>query len=64
MRFLAFLAFLFLSGLAAVVSRESIVFIMTQTYLLAAAKNPSTPLPLPENEYIAQSEMALKLMFA
>ena len=61
---LAFAAFAFLSGLAAVVTRESLVFMMTQTYLLDAAKDPETPLPLPAAEYIAQTEMALKLMFS
>lgn len=62
--YLAILAFLFLTGLSAVVTREAPGFEMTQTYLLAAAEDPTTPLPLPLDEYIASTVTMLKLMFA
>lgn len=62
--YFAILAFVFLTALAAVVTRESPIFEMTQTYELAAAVDPSTPLPLPADEYISRTTTALKLMFA
>jgi hypothetical protein len=61
--FLAILAFLFLTGLTAVATREGPIFEMTQTYLLAVAEDPSTPLPLPLDQYIDRTTTALKLMF-
>lgn len=62
--YLAILAFLFLTGLSAVVTRETPVFEMTQAYLLAAVEDPTTPLPLPLDEYTARTVTVLKLMFA
>jgi hypothetical protein len=62
--YFAILAFVFLTALAAVVTRESPIFEMTQTYELPAAVDPSTPLPLPADEYISRTTTALKLMFA
>jgi hypothetical protein len=62
--YFAILAFVFLTALAAVVTCEAPIFEMTQTYLLAAVKDPLTPLPLPEDEYIARTRAALKMMFA
>jgi hypothetical protein len=40
------------------------MFEMERSYLLAAASNPLTPLPLPEAQFVAQTVKSLKLMFA
>ena len=53
-----------LTGLTAVVTVDESIFEMTRTYLLAAATDPLTPLPLPAAEFTARTETALKLMFA
>lgn len=62
--YLAIAAFVFLTALCAVVTGLAPIFEMTQQYLLEAASDPLTPLPLPYNQYIARTETALKLMFA
>lgn len=62
--YFAILAFVFLTGLAAVVTSEAPIFEMTRIYMLAAATDPLTPLPLPADEYVARTTTALKLMFA
>jgi hypothetical protein len=62
--YFAIVAFVFLTGLTAVVTTAAPIFEMTRAYLLAAAVNPLTPLPLPLPEFTARTITALKLMFA
>ena len=62
--YFALLGFIFLSALTAVVTVVTPIFEMERSYLLAAASNPLTPLPLPEAQFIAQTIKSLKLMFA
>jgi hypothetical protein len=62
--YFALLGFIFLSALTAVVTVVTPIFEMERSYLLAAASNPLTPLPLPEAQFVAQTIKALKLMFA
>ena len=62
--YFALAGFVFLTGLAAVVTTATPLFEMTQKYLVAAAENPLTPLPLPLPEFEARTITALKLMFA
>jgi hypothetical protein len=62
--YFAVLAFVFLTGLVAVVTYITPIWEMISTYLLAASVNPLTPLPLPAAEFTARTITALKLMFA
>ncbi|KAG0648038.1 hypothetical protein D0Z07_5941 [Hyphodiscus hymeniophilus] len=62
--YFAVLAMVFLTTLSAVVTAAAPIFEMTQAYLIAAAVDPETPLPLPAAEFTAHTIRALKLMFA
>ena len=62
--FLAFAGFIILTGLTAVITVAAPKFYMVQNYLIKAIENPLTPPPLPLNELMAQTQLALKLMFA
>ena len=62
--YFSIVAFVFLTGLTAVVTTAAPIFEMIQAYLLAAAVNLSAPLPLPLPEFTARTITALKLMFA
>jgi hypothetical protein len=62
--YLAFLSFLFFTGLTGVVVAVTPMFDMSRNYLIAASNDPLTPTPLPLEDFTAQTITALKLMFA
>lgn len=58
------LAFLFLTALTAVITVLAPIFYMARAYMIAAARDPLTPLPMPLDEMLGRQIMGLKLMFA
>ena len=62
--YFVFFGLLSLTGLTAVITRVLPQFFLAQDYSRAAIKNPLTPLPLPQDEFIDRSRTSLKLMFS
>ena len=61
--YFVFAGLLFLTALAAVITRLLPQFYLAANYVVAAAKDPTTPLPLPPDEFSGRTITSLKLMF-
>ncbi|KAL1960605.1 hypothetical protein VTO42DRAFT_7184 [Malbranchea cinnamomea] len=62
--YFALTGFIFLTALTAVITVLTPIFFLARGYMIAAAKNPFTPPPLPIDAMMARQVKALKLMFA
>ncbi|KZM18437.1 hypothetical protein ST47_g10396 [Ascochyta rabiei] len=59
-----FFGFLTLTGLTVVITRVLPQFYLAGAYTAAMMQDPTTPMPLPADEFIGRTQTSLKLMFS